>query len=63
MELVTGSRLVTRSVTVSPSRQYRTGPGTWPLTAVATCGAPVKLTGAGTISRSNSVPRKIGCAA
>ena len=39
------SRLVTAIVTVSPSRQRSSGPGTEPLTAVATAGRPVKLTG------------------
>ena len=56
IELVTGKRFVTRSVTVSPSRQDNSGAGTVPLTAVAKAVLPVMRTGTWSIVRSNSVP-------
>src|ERR1700722_8659275 len=56
MELETGIRLVTRIVTVSPSRQRSSGAGSCPFIAVALRRAPVKLTSSASIDRSNSVP-------
>lgn len=56
MEVSCFKRLRTRSVTVSPSRQRRMGPGSEPLMAMAVRAAPVKLTGRSAIYRSNSVP-------
>jgi len=41
IEVGTRIRLVTRSVTVVPSRQRSRGPGNWPLTTVAMRAAPV----------------------
>ncbi len=55
-EVGTSSRFLTRTVMVSPSRQRRSGPGTWPLIAVAIRLEPVKFTSSALTSRSNSVP-------
>src|SRR6185312_14000696 len=60
IEVGTVSRFVTRSVTVSPSRQRRIGPGIWPLTRVAVVGLPVILTRVGSTERSNWVPESSG---
>jgi hypothetical protein len=57
IEVCSRRRLVTCSVTVSPSRQRSSGAGTWPLTVVAMRAAPVNFTGVSPISRWNSVPR------
>jgi hypothetical protein len=43
-------RLVTASVTVSPSRQRRIGAGIWPLMPVAVTARPVTFIGTGPIS-------------
>src|SRR3546814_4395715 len=56
IEVSSSRRLVTRSVTVSPSRQRSVGAGSMPLTVVAMRGAPVRLAGVCAISRLNSVP-------
>lgn len=60
IEVGSRRRLVTRRVTVSPSRQRSVGPGSMPLMVVAMAGLPVKLTGVSSITRSNSVPRRTG---
>jgi len=50
IELGSSKRLVTASVTVSPSRQRRIGAGIWPLMPVAVIGLPVLFIGTGAIS-------------
>ncbi len=50
------SRLVTLSVTSSPSRKRRSGPGRVPLIPVAIPSRPLMRTGNRSISRSNRVP-------
>jgi hypothetical protein len=60
IELVDGSELRTRSVTLSPWRQRNVGAGRLPLTTVALRGAPVKLTGSMPMSRSNCAPDSSG---
>ena len=54
--LIVGNVLRTRSVTVSPSRQRRIGPGREPLTVNARAGRPVRFTGVLPMLRSNCVP-------
>src|SRR5579875_2668962 len=56
IELGTARRLVTRSVTVSPSRHRRTGAGMRPLMSVAGRGRPVTFTTCSPISRWKSAP-------
>src|SRR3954468_1668152 len=56
IEVGSERRLVTLSVTVSPSRQRRTGAGTCPLTAIAVRGWPVMLNGSLSIARLKDVP-------
>src|SRR5574338_172264 len=60
MEDVSARRLVTRMVTVWPSFQRKVGAGIDPLIRVAMRGDPVKSTGPGWITRSNSVPVRTG---
>ena len=60
IEVGSERRLVTRKVTVSPSRQRRIGAGTWPLTATAMRGCPVILMGSSPIVRLNTVPLSTG---
>ena len=59
IELVSGSKLVTRSVTVSPSFQRRIGAGNEPLTVVPIRGAPVKFTACSPSVRLKSVPVRV----
>ena len=56
-------RLVTASITVSPSRQRKIGAGTWPLTPVAIAWRPLRVSGTDPISSANSVPLRTGAAA
>ena len=60
MDVASRSLLVTRIVTVSPSRQRNVGAGSEPLMVVATPGLPVKFTGDSAITKSNSVPFSTG---
>ena len=60
IELDTFKWLVTRMVTVSPSRQRKVGAGIEPLIVVAMRAAPVKLTAVSAMLRSNLVPASTG---
>src|SRR3546814_5262827 len=51
-----GSALVTRRLTVVPSRQRSNGAGMEPLTVIAVRVTPVKFAGVSPMVRSNSVP-------
>jgi hypothetical protein len=50
IELGSLRRLVTASVSVSPSRQRKVGAGTWPLTPVAVVCRPLMVSGTAPIS-------------
>ena len=63
IELGSLRRLVTASVTVSPSRQRKMGAGTWALTAVAVVCRPLRVIGIDPISSANSVPLRTGAGA
>src|ERR1700738_1731174 len=60
IELGSLRRLVTASVSVSPSRQRKMGAGAWPLTPVAMAWRPLIVSGTGSIASANSVPLRTG---
>ncbi len=59
MEVSSSNLLVTRMVTVSPSRQCKVGAGNVPFTVVAFLNVPVILTSISEMVKSNSVPLSI----